>query len=96
MDNFTPLKINNKPKINRLLVFANLFLVILSIGLPVFFLSDQNRKIVTDEKAAVMPPTIIPTSTTTPTNIPTITPIITPIEASTPATLLTPNLTVTP
>lgn len=102
MDNFTPLKINNKPKINRLLVFVNLFLVVLSIGLPVFYLSNQNRKIITNEKATVTAkPTRIPTSTVTPTSTPTITPtevptIVTPTEASTSAPSLTPNLTITP
>jgi hypothetical protein len=106
MDNFTPLKINNKPKINKLLVFVNLFLVVLLIGLPVFYLSNQNRKIITNEKAAVTSkPTGIPTPTATPTIIPTklltITPtgapiIATPTEASTSAPTLAPNLTVTP
>lgn len=110
MDNFTPLKINNKPKISKLLIFSNLFLVILSVGLPVFYLSDQNRKIITNEKVAeIAKPTITPTSTVTPTSVPTIIPtqvltitptgvptIVTPTEASTPALLLTPNLTITP
>lgn len=109
MDNFTPLKINNKPKINKLLIFVDLFLVVLLIGLPVFFLSNQNRKIVTDEKAVVMPPTIIPTSTATPANMSTITPttlltitpaevptVVTPTEASASAPTLTPDLTITP
>ena len=110
MDNFTPLKINNKPKINRLLIFIDLFLVVLSIGLPVFYLSNQNRKIITNEKAAVISiPTRIPTSTVIPTNMPIITPtgeltitptgepvIITPTEASTSAPILSPNLTITP
>jgi len=110
MDNFTPLKINNKPKVSKLLIFVNLFLVVLSIGLPVFYLSNQNRKIIINEKAAeTAKPTGIPTSTAIPTSVPTITPtevltitptevpiIVIPTEASTPAPLLTPNLTITP
>lgn len=110
MDNFTPLKINNKPKISKLLIFVNLFLVVLSIGLPVLFLSNQNRKIITNEKATeIVGPTRIPSPTVTPTSAPTIIPtegltitptemptIVTPTEASTSAPSLTPSLTITP
>jgi hypothetical protein len=106
MDNFTPLKINNKPKANKFLVFANVLLVVLSIGLPIFFLNNQNRKIIINEKAAeISEPTKIPAATIMPTSVPTIIPTeeptiipttITPTEASTSAPIITPSLTITP
>lgn len=84
MDNFTPLKINNKPKINKLLVFGNLFLVVVLIFITSFL---KDELISTQQKAIVPLPTRTPTATRTPTptpsNTPTVTPTITPTEVLT-------------
>lgn len=100
MDNFTPLK-TEKKKTNKFLIFANLVLLVIVVGVTGFYL--KNKLLTTEQKAAFIPtltPIPAPTLTKTLSMINTITPTIaislTPTATPTLTPTSTPAPTITP
>lgn len=91
MDNFTPLKLKKKEKVNTFLIVANSILVVIVAVLGIF--TYNKTLITTEEKATEM--MVYPSKT--PTNIPTLIPtnIPTPTSSSSPTLTIspTPNIT---
>ena len=86
MDNFTPLKLGKKEKVNKFLIIGNFILVVIIGVIGIFFYNKT--LITTEEKAAGI--VVFPSQM--PTNVPTLVPTDIPVPTSSSS----PTLTVSP
>lgn len=93
MDNFTPLKINKKNKINKFLIIGNISLfLVLSVTTSFIF---KDKLIPSQQKASEPIPTQILIPTSVPTQIPTSVPTTAPTLIISPTPIVTQELNAT-